>query len=1071
MKRWSSIARFVGLWGLLLLLPITIMFGQTGKIAGRVIDAETEEPLPGVNVILEDTDQGAATDQDGYYTIVNVDPGSYTLTASFIGYAETDIQNVRVNIDLTTTINFELQPEAITGEEVVVEAAEPVVKPDVSANVANVELQEMVNVPVAGVSEYIDLQAGIEPDMHVRGGDLGEVSFIVDGMATRGGRDNQPFTEISYTAVQELQVQTGGFNAEYGNVRSGLVNVVTRKPSAQNYSLDVLMRYTHPQKKHFGGLPNNADAYWIRPFMDPEVAFIGTHDQDPDDGDGVTPWDHWTRIQYPRFVGWNQVSETLMGDDDPNNDLTPEQLQEVFQWRHRKDFEITIPDYVGDITLGGPLPFINRPLGNLRFLASYRNLQRAYIVPQERDAYNAQTAQLKLISDITSNMKLQLNGLYAVQSGLNASNWRVSSMFDGRNPNYPWQGRGQSMVDNLSGDQRDQLFGWNFWNLSDTKRNTIGLELTHTLSAQTFYEVNLQRNYTDYWVRTGPFRDTTTVVRTVGPMELDESPYGYADWSENSFSGLRLAGHWGKPRGNSDVTLWTGSFDISSQVNRFTHVKAGTELNLYNYNIDEARIDPAHLNQQHYWNWNRKPIQGAVYAQSKLEFEGMIANLGVRVDHFDGNGSWYDFEPYERAFSAKVGFDQLDEVLVQEAIEPQTEVSPRLGVAFPVTANSKLFFNYGHFRQMLNARDLFEVQAGWLGSVENIGNPNHPMPRTIAYELGYDHNLFQQYLLRISGYYKDISMQPRGIDFTSIDQIITYTTLLPYNYEDIRGFEITLEKNVTGWFGGFINYTYLVTKAGNFGYGQHYQNTADQREYERSVSASQWSSIPQPFARLNLEFMSPPNFGPPIGGINPLGDWRLNLLGEWRSGDIFKYTEGISMPDLDENFQWKDYYNLDLRLTKNIQTGFGHVQLFVDVSNILNLRFMHRYTGFEGDFDWEAYMHSLHIPEDTFGPYDPPYDFIPGDDRPGDYRKPGVEYVPIEIVAEVSGIENPHTRPLYYENNTAKYMVWRDGAWQSADTDRVSRVLEDKAYIDMPNETYHTFLNPRRIQLGLRVTF
>lgn len=1056
---------------LLICSVVSLALAQTGKITGRVTDADTGEPLPGVNIILEGTQQGAASDADGYYTIVNVSPGTYTVRASFIGYAQTSVQNVNVNIDLTTTVNFELQPEALTGEEVIVEASEPVVQPDVSANVANVSLEEIVNVPVAGVSEFIDLQAGVEPGMQVRGGGIGELSFIIDGMSTRGGRDNQPFTEISYTSVEEMQVQTGGFNAEYGNVRSGLVNVVTKDPSSSRYSLDLLLRYTPAQQKHFGGLPNDPDAYWIKPFMDPEVALVGTHDTDPNDGDGVTPWDQWTRLQFPQFVGWNSVSENLTGDDNPDNDLTPEQLQEIFQWRHRKDFKVTIPDYVGDFTIGGPVPFVSSALGNLRFLASYRNLQRAYIVPQERDSYNAQTAQLKVSSNITSNMKLQINGLYAEQAGLNASNWRVQSMYDGRNPNYPWAGRSQSLVMNFNTDQRDGLFAWNFWNLSDTKKNMVGVDLTHTLSPKTFYEVTLQRDFTDYFVRTGPPRDTTKVLKVVGNYELNEAPYGYPTWSSNSFSGLRLAGHWGKPRGDSDVTLYTGKFDISSQLNRFFQLKSGAELNLYDYNIDESRIDPAHLNQQHYWNWSRQPIQGAIYAQSKLEFQGMIANLGLRVDHFNGNGTWYEYSPYERAFSAKVGFDRLDEALEEKPIEPQTKVSPRLGIAFPVTADSKLFFNYGHFRQMLNATDLFEIQAGWLGSVEDIGNPNHPMPRTIAYELGYDHNLFEQYLLRISGYYKDISQQPRGVSFTSLDGIINYTSFYPYNYEDIRGFELTVEKDVRGWFGGFVNYTYLITKAGNFGYGQHHENTAEQREYERSVSASQWSSIPQPFARLNLEFLSPQEFGPSVMGIHPLADWRFNILGEWRSGNIFKWTDGVSMPDLDENFQWKDFWNLDLRLTKNIATNLGHVQVFLDVSNVLNLKFMHRYTGFQGDFDWESYMHSLHIPEDTYGSYNAPYDFIPGDDRPGDYRKQGVEFVPIEVVSEVSGVANPHERPLYYETATEQYKVWQNDAWQDADQSRVDKVLEDKAYIDMPNETYHTFLNPRRVQLGVRISF
>ncbi|MEJ2051760.1 MAG: carboxypeptidase-like regulatory domain-containing protein, partial [Calditrichota bacterium] len=151
--------------GLIILLLTSIASAQTGKVSGRVTDAETGEGLPGVNVILVDTDLGAATDADGYFNIIHVPAGSYDIRASFIGYASVVAEGVSVNIDLTATQNFQLQPQALAGEEVVVEATAPVVQPDISANIANVTADEVESVPVAGVSEYINLQAGVEPGM------------------------------------------------------------------------------------------------------------------------------------------------------------------------------------------------------------------------------------------------------------------------------------------------------------------------------------------------------------------------------------------------------------------------------------------------------------------------------------------------------------------------------------------------------------------------------------------------------------------------------------------------------------------------------------------------------------------------------------------------------------------------------------------------------------------------------------------------------------------------------------------------------------------------------------------
>ncbi|MBD3216444.1 MAG: TonB-dependent receptor plug domain-containing protein, partial [Candidatus Lokiarchaeota archaeon] len=198
-----------------------ILFGinvsaQTGKISGRVTGAETGEPLVGVNVILVGTNQGAATNADGYYSIINVEPGLYDLRASYIGYAQTTMEDIRVSIDLTTTVNFQMQSEALAGEEVIVEADRPVIRADISANVSNVSTEEIVNLPLTSVEDVVSLEAGVESGLSVRGSGQDEVNFIVDGMSMRDGRENTPYTTVSYTSIKEIKMQTGGFNAEYG---------------------------------------------------------------------------------------------------------------------------------------------------------------------------------------------------------------------------------------------------------------------------------------------------------------------------------------------------------------------------------------------------------------------------------------------------------------------------------------------------------------------------------------------------------------------------------------------------------------------------------------------------------------------------------------------------------------------------------------------------------------------------------------------------------------------------------------------------------------------------------------
>ena len=1054
-----------------LLLPAATALAQTGKITGQVTEGTSGQPIPGVNVVIEGTTQGATTDVEGYYTILNVTPGTYGVRASFVGYTPEVVRDVRVNIDLSTEVDFELQEEALGLDEIVVTAQEPVVRRDVSANVANMSAEEIENLPVASVSEVVGLQAGIEPGMSVRGSDISQVGFMVDGMSMRDGRDNTPFTGISYTAINEVQVQTGGFNAEYGNVRAGLVNVVTKEGPRDRYIADFLVRYAPPQQDYFGGGPDDPGSYFMRPYLDPEVSRVGTIG-------GDSPWDEYTRRQYPAWKGWDKVVDEWNSDDNPTNDLTLDQFQELFSWYRRKDLEVRDPDYELDGTFGGPVPGISRMLGDLRFIASYRRTQNAFLIPQVRDTYQDQTARLKLTSDVGPGMKLTVQGMYAAQHGLNASQQGGPAMFTGEMPRYPWDDRSSLMARSIASGNitTGRIWANHQWNPMDVTRNMISADFTHTLNARTFYKVRFQRMFSKYdtYLDEDDRRDPSEIVNRIGDFELDASPFGYWPQNISDPTGLYMGGHWSKSRDSSEVALWTGNLDVTSQLNPFMQVKGGLEYTYGNYDINHRQVNEYfRADLSPVYVWERQPRQGAAYLQTKLEFQNIVANLGLRADYWHAGGDWYTYDPYSPAFSAVIGKDELDENLEAEPTERLLTLSPRVGVSFPITVSSKLFFNYGHFRQMNDPHDLFLVREVVTGAVDRVGDPNAPMPQTVAYELGYEQNLLDRFLVRATGYYKALGDQSRYVRYINLDETVDYQRSEPLNYADIRGLELVLQKNVGRYVRGFVNLTYLSVKRGNFGFERIYENEVQQREYERTSRAHYQSRpVPEPFARLNLEFFAPRDLGPAVLGTHPLGDWRLNLLGEWRAGETFTWSGDIEIEGLSNNVRWRDFYNLDLRLSKAFETRVGSAQFFVDVSNVLNLRHLSRYGNFfsEDGRDWDHYMMSLHLPEDVFEGNDASYLYVPGDDRPGTFRKPGVAYQPIEAIVTTDAVGSPSERPLYYEVDTGRYMDWQNGSWQEADPNVVERVLDEKAYIDMPNLDFLNFLNPRSVRFGLRIS-
>ncbi|MBN1684903.1 MAG: carboxypeptidase-like regulatory domain-containing protein [Gammaproteobacteria bacterium] len=219
---------------LMLICFSSISFAQTtGKIAGQVLDKNTREPLPGANVIIDGTSMGAATDSEGRFFIINVQPGIYNVKASMIGYGSVMIQNIRVSVNSTTNISFELNVEVIQGEEIVVTADPVAIKKDQTSSVRTVATEELEILPVENINEVVNMQAGVVAG-HFRGGRNTEVSYMIDGMVVDNSfNGTSKSTEVDVEVVKELEVITGTFNAEYGRAMSGIVNVVTKEGSSK----------------------------------------------------------------------------------------------------------------------------------------------------------------------------------------------------------------------------------------------------------------------------------------------------------------------------------------------------------------------------------------------------------------------------------------------------------------------------------------------------------------------------------------------------------------------------------------------------------------------------------------------------------------------------------------------------------------------------------------------------------------------------------------------------------------------------------------------------------------------
>lgn len=240
---------FLFLAAIFSLLASNLYAGETGRVIGRITDAQTREALAGVNVIIEGTELGAATDADGKYLITNVPPRRLNITASYIGYEPQTYKDVMIIIDQTVTVDFKLNSTIIEIDKpVIIQAEREMVIRTAVATTRTASAEEFNRLPVNALTQLVGLQAGIRQDdrsgwTHIRGGRFDDVSYLIDGVAARDAlvgtlwSSPKPTTE----AIQEVIVITGSFDPEYGEAMSGIVQAITKEGGTKT---STRVRYT-----------------------------------------------------------------------------------------------------------------------------------------------------------------------------------------------------------------------------------------------------------------------------------------------------------------------------------------------------------------------------------------------------------------------------------------------------------------------------------------------------------------------------------------------------------------------------------------------------------------------------------------------------------------------------------------------------------------------------------------------------------------------------------------------------------------------------------------------------------
>ena len=889
-----------------LVFAAVAMAGTTGKIVGRVTDAKTGDPLPGVNVIVQGTTLGAATDVDGYYVILRLPPGTYTLVAQMIGYQPQRVENVRVNVDMTTTINFKLQQTVVeVGKAVTVVAQRPIVQMDMTSSLASVQADEISNLPVQEMSDVLELQAGLVKDafggIHVRGGRSGEVAYWVDGIQTTDVYNGQLGVEVENSAIQELQVISGTFNAEYGQAMSGIVNIVTKEGS-----------------EHFNGE--------IQTYL----------------GDYVTFDDRTYFVLKPK-----KMTRDAIYSPDPDS---LERINPLSGWN---------PIYNFQASLSGPIPFTS---GKATFFANIRRyvtdgylyglrwftpqglLGDGKLVPM--NPYRKTSVQSKLAYRLRPGLKLTYTLLW------NKNRFRYYDHYFKYNP--------------------DALYH----RFEDGMNHILGL--VHTLSPKTYYEFKVSRFETKYrhYLYEDPY-DAPAYVAHVDSADTNNVWYTISDMDPVGYvhpDSLMAPAPWSFSDGGTPLQHFrrrtayvVTKFDLTSQITRHHEVKTGFEGRFHDLSMVDFTLVPKKVGNTDirpfqpdvpprtsplHNEFHNKPIELSAYIQDKMEFKEVIVNLGVRFDYFDPDAKILADpsdpnidDPFKPEHKYKNWDPATPESLLVEYTREEREkfwwkdapakmqLSPRFGIAYPITDNGVIHFSYGHFFQVPQFEYLYgEIKVPrTAGNATLLHNPDLKPQRTVMYEIGLQQQIAQNIGIDVTMFYRDIrDWVGVGPPIPTPIPSVSYTKFVNRDYANVRGVTLSVDKRYSNYFAFNLDYTFQIAEGSA-------SNPQDEYFDQLSNRAPRIQLIPLAWDQRHT-----------LNGTISVGTstWRVSLIGRYWSGQPYtpRFPVGMvagtsAFVGLRENSARKPAQNsFDLRIYKQFKLGRYGLALFANVYNLFDQR-------------------------------------------------------------------------------------------------------------------------------------
>lgn len=949
----------------------------SGKLTGVVTDAQTAEPLAGVQVYIDGTGLGALTGENGRYFIVNVPPGTYTVVAEILGYQTVRVENVVVAIDATRSVNFQLTPQAIAVDEVRVEVERtPLLQVDAQGSQDLISSEELTALPVNTVEEALELRQGFfqVPDnenilaftqksrgitpIRIRGGRNGETVTLIDGIPINNFIFGGPAFSLTKAAIGQISFLKGHFAPEYGNALSGIINIATREPGTELEG-----GFEYQTSAVAGALGSDPDELEDFRFIEGYVsgAVPGTSDK--------------LRFLFAgrKQAGANRVLE--FDDDvfDPSNPPSPNLLN---------------PPNVRDVFAGW----------------------RAFGFDDEQQIFGklsfAFSANTKLSAQVIDNTRqfqrfdfdFLLTGFDPLAAPVvdSAEDSLFFELIEGNTPFKDVQLGSVQADRTLFVGKLSHVFGRSFLNIN------VGLFDQRRRNCNIFQGVCLGDSFADI---------NFTSDRFVAPGITTSHPTTGTD----------------QIFGGEEITTYVARADVQSQISDHHNLQFGVFTDFHDVRFDEQQnqgTNDVFVVTQRY---DATPWDAAVYLQDIIEYDFIRLALGTRIDFGQAGGLFFvdPLDPTNGTTAREVcqepsAFGPATNPATGETVEPdpswtlascgdaqvreqaaiiafqddleesetRVQVSPRLSVSFPVTATANLFFNYAINTQNPLLNNIYQntgigtvgegIPCGLPGvdrdaaanaecgpvifsdqfATPFLGNPNLEIERTSSYELGVLSELGDNYALSVIVFNKDqfglTGVRTGGVGVQDIGathgtSTPLYAVLVNEDFQTVRGIEVGLRRRLADFWALDLNYSFSEARTNAAPPEREFQNTSAEGDPEIRQEIRSEIDIPHRFngvLRFAAGQETPELRLGDLDFSSALRHTSLVLSLQAQSGIPFTptttFTGGLTLGgnavnQLERNSgRGPATWTVDLRASKGFQFGEIIYSGFVQVDNLLD---------------------------------------------------------------------------------------------------------------------------------------